>query len=112
MKHEVRDDDVKPFGWSEPEHVALLEINPVQEAKNPSVLFRPLRAGPFEAGMLERVNPSYLGVLVEISTDTTQESEAATHIKNSQLVISPKRKSTEGIGERGLQDRTYLLGCH
>jgi len=74
MKHKVRDEDVELFGGCKAEHVAPLEINPVQEAKNPSVLFRPLGAGPFEAGVLERVNPSYLRVLVEISTDTTQES--------------------------------------
>ncbi len=110
MKHKVRDEDVELFGGCKAEHVAPLEINPVQEAKNPSVLFRPLGAGPFEAGVLERVNPSYLRVLIEISTDTTQESEAATHIKNSQLVISPERKSSEGIGEPGLHNRTYLLG--
>src|SRR6266487_78708 len=97
MKHKVRDEDVELFGEYKAEHVAPLEINPVQEAKNPSVLFRPLGAGPFEAGVLERVNPSYLlRVLIEISTDTTQESQAATHIKNSQLVISPERKSSEG----------------
>src|SRR6266487_5122405 len=102
MKHKVRDEDVELFGEYKAEHVAPLEINPVQEAKNPSVLFRPLGAGPFEAGVLECVNPNYLRVLIEISTDSTQESQAATHIKNSQLVISPERKSSEGIGEPSL----------
>ena len=110
MKHEVRDDDVEFFGGCEPEHVATLEINPVREAKNPRVLFRPLGAGPFEAGALERVNPIYHGVLVEFSTDTAQESEAATHIDNPQLVISRERKRHEGINEHGLHERTYLLG--
>ena len=82
-------------------------------SKKPRILafsFALSGAGPFEAGVLERVNPSYLRVLIEISTDTTQESQAATHIKNSQLVISPERKSSEGIGEPSLHNRTYLPG--
>ena len=110
MKHEVRDDDVVFFGGCEPEHVTTLESNPVREAKYPRVLFRLLWAGPFEARVLERVNPSYPRVLVEFSTDTAQESKAATHIENPQLVISPERKRSEGIGEHGLHDRTYFLG--
>ena len=89
MKHEVRDDDVELFGGREPKHISLLEINPLQEAENPRVHFRPLEAGPFEAGMLERVNPSYVCVIVEFSTDTTQESKATTHIENPQFIISP-----------------------
>ena len=70
MKHEVRDDDVVFFGGCEPEHVTTLESNPVREAKYPRVLFCLLWAGPFEARVLERVNPSYPRVLVEFSTDT------------------------------------------
>jgi hypothetical protein len=77
MKHEVRDNDVELFGGSEPEHVALLEINPVRKAKNPRVLFRLVEAGPFEAGVLERVNPSYPRVPVELCTDTAQEGKVA-----------------------------------
>jgi uncharacterized protein len=70
MKHEVRDNDVELFCGSEPKHVALLEINPVRKAKNPRVLFRLVEAGPFEAGVLERVNPSYPRVPVELCTDS------------------------------------------
>ncbi len=89
MKHEVRDDDVELFCWHELEYVALLEINPVQEAKDPRVLFCLLEAGPFEAGVLESVNPSYLGVRVEFSTNTAQEAKAAPHIENSQSSWKP-----------------------
>ena len=110
VKHKVRDDDVELFGRSEPEHIALLEINPVQEAKYLHVLFRPLGVGTFEAGMIERVNSRYPGVLVEFSTDTAQESKAATHIENPQLLISSERKRRKGIGEHGLHGRTCFLG--
>ena len=92
--------------------VAPLEINSVREAKNPRVLFRLLEAGPFEAGMLECVNPSYPRVLVEFSTDTAQESKAATHIENPQLLISHKLKRSEGFGKHSLHDYTCLLGSH
>jgi hypothetical protein len=64
MENEVRDYDIKLFGWHEPKHVALLKINPIREAKNTRVLFNFLEAGFFEAGMLKCVNTSYLGILV------------------------------------------------
>ena len=99
MKHEVRDDDVQLFCGSELEYIALLEINPVRKAKNPCVLFCPLEAGPYETGVLERVKASYPRVLVEFSSSTTQESEAAAYIENPQFVISPEWKRSEGIGE-------------
>ena len=73
---EIRDDDVVFFGGCEPEYVTTLEINPVREAKYPRILFRLLWARPFEADMLESVNPSYPRVPVEFSTDTAQESKA------------------------------------
>jgi hypothetical protein len=62
--------------------------------------------------MLERINPSYPSVLVKFSTDTTQESEAATHIENPQLVISSERNRSKGIGKHSFHYCTYLLGSH
>lgn len=109
MKHEVRDDNVEPFGWGECEYVAILEINPVRVAKNLRVLFRPLETGAFEAGVLERINPGNPRVLVEFSADTTQESETTSYVENLQLVISAERKRCESIREQTLDDHTDLL---
>src|ERR671930_550047 len=62
--------------------------------------------------MLEGINPSYPRILVEFSTHTAQESEAATHIENLQLVISSERKRSKGVNEHGLYYLTCLLrGC-
>src|SRR5919109_2269746 len=110
MKHKVRDDEVELFGWREPEHVAPFEINSVRKAKDPRVLICPLEARPFKAGVLERVNPSYLGVPIEFSTNTAQEAKAAAHVENSQFVISLKWKRSEGISEYSLYYCTCLLG--
>ena len=45
--------------------------------------------------MLERVKASYPRVLVEFSSSTTQESEAAAYIENPQFVISPNGREAK-----------------
>src|SRR5581483_11258366 len=112
MKHEIRDYDVKLFSGSEPKYVALLKINSVRETKNSCILFRLLDAGLFEACMFKCVNPSYLRILIEFSTDAAQESKTTSHIENPQLIISPKWKRSESICEHSLHNCTYLLGSH
>lgn len=109
VKYEIRDYDVELFGGVKSKHIFFLEINPIGEAMNTCILIRLLGAGLFDAGMLKRVNSSYPRIIVEFSTDTAQESKATPHIENPQLVISPKRKRSEGICEHSLHYCTIFF---
>lgn len=70
IKNQIRDNDVELLCQFESKHVGFLEINSVREAKNVCVLSRPPEAGPFEAGMLERVDSGYPCVIIEFNIHT------------------------------------------